>query len=189
MRATSNVSSTTAATVRLTPSRVTEPFSTIWPANSSGRRKDSRREPSDNSRTVNTSVTVSTWPWTTCPPNRPPAVSGRSRLTRPSGHRPPTVVRSSVSGTASTPNQSSAHSTMVRQQPFTAMDAPRVTSSSTVVASMTTRRPSSTLSTDRTTPSSSTIPVNMFPVLSCVSDPWEGWREPAGSGADRHDRR
>ena len=171
INATSNVSRPTDATVRLAPSRVIEPFSTTCPASSSGNRKERRRDPSDRVSRSTTSVTVSTCPWTTWPPNRPSAASGRSRLTASPGPMAPSVVRSRVSGTASTANQASPHSTTVRQQPFTAMEAPRLTSASTVAASTTRRRPSPTSSIERMLPSSSTIPVNMRSVRSWMSDP------------------
>src|SRR5882724_4861753 len=74
--------------------------------------------------------------------------------------RAPRQVRRSVSSTASAAHQPSPSSTAVRQQPLTAMEAPRTASSRTVVASISRRAPVALAMTARTVPSSSTRPVN-----------------------------
>ncbi len=56
----------------------------------------------------------------------------------------------------------------VRQTPLTAMDAPSLMSARTVVAPMTSRAEARSGSTAATTPSSSTIPVNITGVPPCV---------------------
>ena len=108
----------------------------------------------------------SMWPCTTWPPRRPSIRTGRSRFTGSPASRCPRAVRAMVSGTASAAHHPSPWSTAVRQQPFTAIDAPIVTSSSTRCASITRRIPLPPLgSRDRMRPSSSMMPVNTL-VLS-----------------------
>src|SRR5437660_9396588 len=101
--------------------------------------------------------TPSTWPCTRWPPSRVASVTGRSRFTvSPSSSRP-SVVRDSVSGERSNASRSASRSTTVRQTPFTDTDAPTGESAVTV-SHRTTIRP---LERARTSPSSSTIPVNI----------------------------
>src|SRR5580693_6600096 len=91
-----------------------------------------------------------------CPFNLPPAASGRSRFTREPTRRSPRLLRRSVSGARSAPNESGCKSAAVRHTPFTAMLAPSVRSLITVAQRTRRRAPA-----DSTTPSSSMIPVNI----------------------------
>ncbi len=91
------------------------------------------------------------------PPSRSTGRTGRSRFTGSPGARDPREVREKVSSDTSASHQSSPKATTVRQQPFTAMEAPMDTSSSTCEAPMRSRAPSR----PTTRPDSSTIPVNM----------------------------
>src|SRR5688572_14218135 len=113
--------------------------------------------------------TPSTWPWTMWPPSRSERRTGRSRFTRSPAARAPRQVRCSVSSTASAAHQPSPPSTppksmTVRQQPLTAMEAPRTASSRTAAASISRRAPVALGLTARTVPSSSTRPVNIYSV-------------------------
>src|SRR5204863_7586197 len=61
---------------------------------------------------------------TTCPPNRSPAASARSRFTRPPRSSRESVERRSVSGETSKASVSSPAGSIVRQTPDTAMLSP-----------------------------------------------------------------
>src|SRR5690606_34723154 len=99
IRATSNPVSVTPATVRLTPSTATDPFSAMERRRGAGTEIVMRR-PSPSATTDSMVPTPSTWPWTMWPSNRPEAATGRSRLTESPGWRAPRLVRSRVSPTA-----------------------------------------------------------------------------------------
>src|SRR5262245_39881205 len=146
-----------AATVRLTPSTVIDPFWTTNGASSSGRRTVTVAPPSVSGSMAAIRPTPSTWPWPRWPPSRAARVTGRSRLTVAPARTDPRLVRSSVSPLRSNARVSSVRSTTVRQVPFTATDAPIGLSVATSGQRTTSRPPSSA----RTAPSSSTIPVNI----------------------------
>src|SRR5260370_11637343 len=90
------------------------------------------------------------------PLRRPPAESGRYRLTREPGRRSPRLLRLRVAGARPAENESGRSSAAVRQTPLTAMLAPTEASSRTV-EQRTERRVSAVI----TVPSSSIIPVNI----------------------------
>src|SRR6266704_4897168 len=112
------------ATVRLMPSIVIEPFGTTYRANSAGTCTPNHQFSPSGVR-CDTRPMVSTWPSTKCPPNSLPALSGCSRLTpEPFFSSPPLApneVLQIVSPERSAENRPLWRSTMVRQQPFTAM--------------------------------------------------------------------
>src|SRR3954470_12672968 len=166
IRETPKASSPTCATVRETPSTVIEPFSTTYAARLGGRVKSTVSQRSPGVRAVMVAV-PSTCPWTTCPPNRPPAGMARSRLTRAPGVSAPRLLRSSVSAMTSTVKPVSSWSVTVRQTPLTAMEAPWVASLTTSGPSMRSTAESAPCSIAATVPSSSTIPVNMTISSGC----------------------
>src|SRR5229473_1831209 len=108
---------------------------------------------------------VSTWPRTKCPPNSFPAVSGCSRLTRaPFFSSPPFApneVLWIVSADKSAETRPLWRSTIVRQQPFTAMLFETASDGATEGAWIVTRPLSTVSSSDSMTPWCSIIPVNM----------------------------
>src|SRR5260370_11684769 len=107
-------------------------------------------------------------PWTKCPPNSLPAVSGRSRLTMASGLSSPNEVRRRVSPERSALKVSSLSAATVRQQPLTAMLLETARNGTTPAARTVRRPPSAPLSSDFTKPRCSMIPVNMGQVsLDC----------------------
>ena len=79
-------------------------------------------------------------------------------------------MRDSVSATASAAHQPSPWSTTVRQHPLMAIDSPSRAPSATVGASKERRVAEPAWVTERTRPSSSTIPVNIKVTLRV------GWR-------------
>src|SRR5437879_1803970 len=121
----------------------------------------------------------STWPCTKWPPNSLPAVSGRSRFTRVPALISANEVRRSVSEERSAAKISPLISTMVRQQPFTAM-LPDTASEAASGPACTRSRPpavpvsrapfssasfpTALLSSASTRPTCSTIPVNIAEV-------------------------
>src|SRR2546427_1377750 len=110
----------------------------------------------------------STWPWTKCPPNSLPAVSGRSRLTMASDLSSPNEVRRRVSPERSALKVSSLSAATVRQQPLTAMLLETARNGTTPAARTVRRPPSTPLSSDFTKPRCSMIPVNIGQVsLDC----------------------
>ena len=92
-------------------------------------------------------------------------VTERSRLTREPGCRPPSVVRSSVSGETSAANESSVTSRAVRHTPLTAIESPFATSDVARLADTTSLTPAVATFIDAIVPSSSMSPVNTF--FSC----------------------
>src|ERR1019366_5316129 len=100
------------------------------------------------------------------PPRRPSKRSGRSRLTDEPGARAPSTVRCSVSAITSAVNVLSAASTTVRQAPLTAIESPRAASAATCGPRTVSRAAPARASTATTSPSSSTIPVNIRDFLS-----------------------
>src|SRR5467141_2143848 len=113
-----------------------------------------------------------------CPPSSFIAVSGRSRLTRVPGFISPKLVRRSVSPERSAANLSPEISTVVRQQPFTAMlpDFARPAASGPAFTRMLApmqsgRAPGSLRSNDSIVPTYSTSPVNIVQIsLNCEID-------------------
>ena len=151
MTATLKVSLVRLNAVNEMPSTVTEPFSTMRCMYSRGMRT------TKSGAGATTWPTASTCPSTMCPPSRSPSAIGRSRLTGSPACNEPKLVREYVSSlTSASHHDVPSVATTVRQQPLTAMEAPRPEPCSTRFASMRRREPlrSATL------PSSSTIPVN-----------------------------
>ena len=89
--------SSTPVTVRLTPSIVTEPFSTTYRSSPAGAEKRTSRA-FPPSLTASIVPTPSTWPCTMCPPSRSAGRSGSSRFTRSPSVRDPRELRATVSG-------------------------------------------------------------------------------------------
>src|ERR1700754_3112120 len=117
---------------------------------------------------VVTVPTPSTWPCTMWPPRRSLARTARSRLTAAPPVSFASVVRSNVSRMTSTVNVSPSTPVTVRQTPSTAIDAP-CTASAATTGPRTVNRPSSASpSTATSSPSSSTIPVNIASRLPVV---------------------
>src|SRR5437588_4056679 len=110
----------------------------------------------------------STWPCTKWPPNSLPAVSGRSRFTRVPALISANEVRRSVSEERSAAKISPTISTMVRQQPFTAMLPDTASEAASGPACTRRRLPctpfSSAPSRASTRPTCSMIPVNISEV-------------------------
>src|SRR3954451_2715929 len=96
-----------------------------------------------------------------CPPSLLPAVTARSRLTRLPCARAPRAVLSSVSRMTSAVKVAWSCCATVRQQPLTAMESPGETSPVTSGPRTVSRMASPWSSMCSTTPSSSTIPVNI----------------------------
>src|SRR4028118_1694427 len=129
----------------------------------------------------------STWPCTTCPPRRPPALTARSRLTGSPPARPPRLLRRSVSAITSVDQTDASPSgstpVTVRQTPLTEMESPRDTSCRTRRARMRSTAASDESSRAARVPTSSTIPVNTSaPLLVPRSLP----SVPGGPQADLH---
>ncbi|KAL8933709.1 MAG: hypothetical protein Q9216_006239, partial [Gyalolechia sp. 2 TL-2023] len=97
-------SSSTLVTVKLAPSKQTYPFSTTYRNTpfSLGLSLSTRASPSSLTPTI--VATVSTWPWTKCPPMRVVAETARSRFTLLEGRRRDRFVRRRVSGDVPTLN-------------------------------------------------------------------------------------
>src|SRR6185369_10722154 len=169
MRLTSNQGSgpgpLSADTVRLTPSTVTEHLATMYRASSGGVATRTTSQCSPGVRARMTPV-PSVCPWTRCPPSRPPSCTGRSRLTGDPGASPPSPVRRSVSAITSAVKVLSEESVTVRHTPLTAIDSPCPASAVTRGPRTVSRAASASCSTATTSPSSSTIPVNIRGVLS-----------------------
>ncbi len=81
-------------------------------------------------------------------------------LTRAPRVRPPSVVRASVSGTASKAITPPSTDTAVRQQPPTATEPPTSVAAAAAGAATSSRIPSGPPETAATFPTSRTIPVN-----------------------------
>ena len=95
------------------------------------------------------------------PSRRASARMARSRLTREPSARAPTAVQSRVSRTASKLISSPSSAITVKHAPSTAMLSPRPTPSTTAGASTRRQRPSPLDSIESTSPTVSTIPVNI----------------------------
>src|SRR4051812_4611115 len=104
--------------------------------------------------------TPSTWPCIRWPPRRVCGVTARSRLTGCPSVASPRLLRRSVSAMTSVLQTPSETSVTVRQTPFTAMESPRATSSSTRCARIRRTAESDWSSRTTTVPTSSTMPVN-----------------------------
>src|SRR5829696_6880496 len=109
--------------------------------------------------------TPSTWPCIRCPPRRVCGVTARSRFTDAPTSALPRLLRRSVSAMTSVLQTSWSTPVTVRQTPFTAIESPRPTSSSTLRARICSRAavtcpPARWSSRTTTVPTSSTIPVN-----------------------------
>ena len=107
-----------------------------------------------------TTPVPSMWPDTMCPPNRPFADSARSRFTASPGESAPSDERSSVSGMMSAENVDAVKRVTVKQTPLTAMLSPVLTSDSTVRAATVSSHERAPRRSERTRPTSSTMPVN-----------------------------
>src|SRR6187200_209837 len=113
--------------------------------------------PSSPGSTLCTSPTPSTWPCTMWPPSRAARVTGRSRFTACPSTSRRRLVRSIVSSDRSNARDAPSLPTTVRHTPFTAIDAPMSLSVGTTRHATVSRWPAIA----RTSPRSSTIPVNM----------------------------
>ena len=151
--------SETDATVRLTPSRVTDPFRATYRRTSDGTDTLITRAMPSRTRSA-TRPQASTCPETRCPPKRPPQAMARSRLTFEPGLRLPREVRRSVSGIASAV-KCPLPGVTVRQTPLTAILSPVAVPSSTLEASISSTTPEPPPRMERTVPISSIIPVNI----------------------------
>ena len=103
----------------------------------------------------------STWPWTRWPPRRSSSRTERSRLTAAPGVSAPRLERVRVSRITSAVNVPPAWPETVRQTPLTAMESPPATSPVTWGPRTVSRAASPRSSTATTSPSSSTMPVNI----------------------------
>ena len=155
----------TAATVRLIPSIVTEPFSTTYRSTSGG--ASTRIHTALSSRFFSAICPVpSTCPATICPPNLPFAGMARSRFTGLFRLHCASDDRFNVSCITSAVNVSRSKEVTVRQTPLTAMLSPICTSSSTFPAAIVSTAECAPFATSRIVPISSMIPVNI-PYSSC----------------------
>ncbi|MPN06539.1 hypothetical protein SDC9_153795 [bioreactor metagenome] len=147
-------------TVRLTPSIVTEPFSTIPASSSSGAVKyifsvlssDSIRE---------TFAMPSTCPATRWPSRRESSRIARSRLTGEPTFRPPSFVRACVSGIICTLNELASKKVTVLQAPESATESPRRSSEAIAGAWIVSSTTSPAGITAATVPIVSISPVNI----------------------------
>jgi riboflavin synthase len=123
IKCTSNDSALTLPTVRLIPSTAMKPFSIT-----NGLIPDEMdipmSTPSPTSVRLSTSAVAMMCPDRTCPPNSSPIRRARSRFTESPTSRPPSVERSSVSGTASKSTVLPSIPVAVRQTPSTDTLAP-----------------------------------------------------------------
>ena len=97
------------------------------------RRREHARRRRRRGSIATTSPTPSTWPWTRWPPSRAASVTGRSRFTGSPGTEPAeaSCARGSPP-TGRTPGAVGPGATTVRHTPFTATDAPRSLSATTM---------------------------------------------------------
>ena len=130
-----------------------------------GRQRDAHDLPVLRRRAARSIRPVpSTWPWTRWPPSRPSSRIGRSRLTGSPARRAPRQLRSRVSRITSAVNVSPSASTTVRQTPLTAIESPcRAPSTTSRPAHASAGRCRRGRSARSTSPSSSTMPVNIRP--------------------------
>ena len=128
-----NSLSPTSATVRLMPSMVMEPFSTIYRISSAFACMVYQMAVSSR-RTRITFPTPSTWPATICPPKRPSAAMALSRFTGVPIVSPAREERFSVSCITSAEKPCENSSVTVKQMPLTAMLSPILVPSKTVSA-------------------------------------------------------
>ena len=151
----------TSATVSDTPSTPTEPLGTMHAIRAAGGAIRTLYSPSLTTPT--TSPTPSIWPWTMWPSMEVAAVTEGSRLTRPPGASPPSVVFARVSGMASnarTPSGPTA-AARVRQQPETQIESPTLGCLPQPPGSTVMRRPAGVASTATTRPVVWMMPLNM----------------------------
>ncbi|KAM3066378.1 hypothetical protein ACMFMF_011936 [Clarireedia jacksonii] len=120
----SNHSSVSFVTVKLAPSNVTYPFSTIYLITCLSLGLSLSVNASPSSSLLINSATVSTCPCTKCPPMRVFAETARSRLTSELTSSEPTFVRRRVSGAHPTVKLSLVKLVTVRQIPLTEMLSP-----------------------------------------------------------------
>src|SRR5688572_8783981 len=155
---TSKWSGPRAATVRLTPSRATDPLGTKNGASPDGNATVSQRA-SPSTRTSRTVPSPSTCPWTKWPPNRPLAAIARSRFTGCPAVTVPRVVTRAVSGPMSAANPEASRRVTVRHTPFTDTLSPSVRSAA-ISACISIRRPFAVRAIWPTRPTASMRPVN-----------------------------
>lgn len=105
----------------------------------------------------------STWPLTRCPPKCSPKARARSRFTFSPGRSFPRFVFAKVSGMISTVNPFAARVVTVKQTPLTARLSPFFRPFRAFSAPTARYAPSFPFWISQTTPSSSTMPVNMSP--------------------------
>ena len=151
------------ATVIDTPSAATEPLSTMYSIRCSGGSMRSRRSVG-RSVTARNVPTPSTWPCTMCPLSIVVGVTAGSRFTLfPAARSPRVVIRSvwRMTSNRSSPSRWPG-SVTVRQQPLTAIESPAAGWSDQPAESTYRVDPNSHGSQAVTTPSCSTIPLNMM---------------------------
>ena len=156
------------ATVRLTPSTATEPFSRIYFIYfSSAENVRLRAIPSFSEERIR--PVKSTCPSTICPPRRSQKRSARSKFTGVPAANREKAVRRIVSGVTSQENVLPSKAVTVRQVPLTAILSPAFVPSSTLWQAIVSRQELPVRSTFLICPISSTSPVNMAtPVLPAV---------------------
>ena len=125
--------SSSAATVRLIPSIVIEPFSTISLRMSSA-ASIFTHVAFPSRRVSETTPIPSICPDTMCPPNLPSAAMALSRFTRSPDLSLPRLLRRKVSGITSAVKPSLNSLVTVRQTPFTAIESPILVPSRTFAA-------------------------------------------------------
>ena len=194
INATLKRSETTSTTVRLTPSTATEPLGTSPMASEPGTWNHIVTH-SPSRVTSITSAVSSMCPWTKCPPSRPPAANGRSRLTGSPGARSPRLVRARVSVPASNDSVDGPMNTTVRQQPLIATLSPMAESTTHSEPTSTSSRRAGGSSTSSTTdPRASTRPVNMERTCQISVDLWRrrdriAWKNDRIGGANAYQQR
>ena len=156
MRLTVKSAVPTAATVRLMPSRATEPFSTM-PRRISASAATVMRMAFPSSRMARIFPTPSMCPLTKCPPMRVVGSSARSRLSGAPRVSSASEVRRTVSGITSAEKPCASNEVTVRQMPFTAMLSPMCASDWTRCAPIESTPPERRANV----PTSSMIPVNI----------------------------
>ncbi len=164
MTDTSKLPEVTPVTVRLTPSRATEPFGMMYRV-MSGEAVTVRRM-ALSSRFSAASVPVpSMCPETMCPPRRLSRRRARSRFTREPACRLPSAVCCMVSGMASAVNASRSMEVTVRHTPLVAMLSPTAVPSRMPGAAMCSVMLRAPRRMERMVPMVSIIPVNMVILL------------------------
>ena len=105
--------------------------------------------------------TPSTWPWTRCPPSLPSEAHRALQVDRRPGSRSPSADRLRVSSMTSAVKVAVRVPVTVRQTPLIASESPCPASAVTSGPRTVIRAASASRSTPTTSPSSSTIPVNI----------------------------